>query len=238
MRVIPLTTQFLKVLIDGFSRDPAIWPLRRDAREIRKSIGDMRQKDLRDIERIFTPNICNKNQPCSSRPLPTSTPASVDPSRRPIIEFRDQWRSEACSLKTPHWQVGDKLLNHLLDPGIEFAIVEPYSKTNLLFEKIPTVEDLINDVRHAEKKRKLKLIDSRSSKPDGISEHSAENLLNCISSVENKTFHAGSVHYSTADVAASPTGVGACGAKPLPLNLLTMSGIIPKGSPILHSSDL
>ena len=77
----------------------------------------------------------------------------------------------------------------------------PCADTTILFETIPTVEHLVNDVYHAEQKRKLKLIDSRSLKPDGISQHSAKNLLDCIWSIENKTFDAESVHYSMKEVA-------------------------------------
>ena len=132
-------------------------------------------------------------------------------------------------MKTPHWKLGLGLLNHLLVPNVEWTVVEPHTDISILFETPPTIEHLIEDLYHAEKKRNLKLIDSRSSKPDGISQHSAKNLLECISAIENKTFDARKVHYSMTDMAASPLGLEACIPKPLPQPLLSVSTIIPKG---------
>jgi hypothetical protein len=152
-----------------------------------------------------------------------------------------EWVNEACSLKTPYWDVGLKLLNHLLDPAVTWTAVEP--KTDAVFETPPTVEHLIKDLYHAEQKRRFKLIDSRSIKPDGISQHSVKNLLDCISSVEAKTFDARGVHYTMKEVAASPKGLGACIPKPIPERLLSVSEIIPKGAafslfPLTSSSDV
>lgn len=126
--------------------------------------------------------------------------------------------------------MGLKLLNHLLDPAVKWTPVEPYDDLAALFENPPTVDLLIADLQHADRSRKLKLIDSRSFKPDGISQHSAENLLKCIESIEKRTFDAHSVHYSMRDMPASPAGLGTCGAKPIPQSRLTTSEIMPKGS--------
>ena len=139
--------------------------------------------------------------------------------------------------------MGLELLNHLLDATVEWTAIEPYTDISILFETLPTVEHLVEDVQHAEKKRKLKLIDSRSSKPDGISQHSAKNLLKCISAIEDKTFNAQEVHYSMRDMMASPLGLETCVPKPVPQHLLSVSGIIPKGStilmlPLTSSSDV
>ncbi len=67
-----------------------------------------------------------------------------------------------------------------------------------LHEEPPTIECLVADVHYADEQNELQLIDSHSSKPDGISEHSAKNLLNCIESVANKSFDSASrsVHYA------------------------------------------
>lgn len=132
-------------------------------------------------------------------------------------------------MKTPHWKLGLGLLNQLLVPTVEWTAVEPHTDISILFETPPTIEHLIEDLHNAEKKRKLKLIDSRSSKPDGISQHSAKNLLECISAIENKTFNAQEVHYSMTDMAASPLGLEGCIPKPVPQHVLSVSTIIPKG---------
>lgn len=148
---------------------------------------------------------------------------------------------EACSLKTPHWETGLKLLNHLLHHSVTWTAVEP--NTDAVFETAPTVEHLITDLRHAEQNQKFELVDSWSGKPDGLSQHSVQKLFHCISSVEAKTFKSREVHYATKDVAASPMGLGACGPKTIPKHVLTASQIIPIGAgfplfPLTSSSDV
>src|SRR5438046_1349853 len=148
-----------------------------------------------------------------------------------VKKFKGGWLNEAWSLKTPHWKEALMVLNHLLDQAVNWTPVQPYT-ASAFFEHPPTVDCLVNDLENAWRKRKLTLIDSRSLKPDGISQHSTQNLLDCISSIENKTFDAQSVRYTMGDRAASPTGLEACGPKPITQNLLTASDIIPRGSMI------
>jgi hypothetical protein len=143
--------------------------------------------------------------------------------RKELKSFYNEWENEASRLKTPSHDKGSTIIRRLINDG-QWAPVEPYTDATVLFDRIPTVEDLIVDLHYAEHAGKLILIDSRSSKPDGLSAFSAKNLLECISSVEKKSFGVESVHYAMVEMEPSPGGLDSCVPKRPPKDLLTMSG--------------
>jgi hypothetical protein len=147
-----------------------------------------------------------------------------------IEDFRNAWQHEVGALKTPHWNVGLRLLDNLLNELTKFTLLEPPTDTGILFKRCPTIEHLINDMKNAERKGNLQLLDSRSGRSDGTSTNSANNMLWCIQSVKERTYSSTEViHFSTQEMEASPLVVRACGPKPVPAHILTESPILPKG---------
>lgn len=149
------------------------------------------------------------------------------PLQSELEDFKMDWGNEAARLNTPHHEKGTFILNKLTQRKAKYTQMEKFRDP--LFENTPSIEHLVADLRHAHEQGTLQLIDSRSGKPDGISEHSAQNLLDCIESVEKKTFDSGSqsIHYGMVEMDWSPGGLNACGPKVPPTNLLTKSGSEP-----------
>ena len=161
------------------------------------------------------------------------------PLHKELDDFEADWNNEAGSLYTPHHEKGPYIFKQLRK--VPYTVMPKFSiRDHPLHEEPPTITRLVADVCYADEHNKLQLIDSRSSKPDGNSKHSAKNLLECIESVASKSFdsESRSVHYAMVEVPCSPNGLQACRPKVPPLNLLTKSGSAPICSLLRALSDM
>ena len=156
-------------------------------------------------------------------------------SNHPIFHeldhFQQQWLAEACSLNTPHCQTGQMFLAYLQQPLATWSPSEAFIDTFLLFETVPTFDDIIADVHSAERDGSLSLIDTGTANSSGSHVVSAQTILGCIQAVENHTFSTKlHRHFSAFNVPLSKDGTIKCCPKDPPNHVLTKGKLKAKGT--------
>jgi hypothetical protein len=146
-----------------------------------------------------------------------------------IRQFLKDWISVACALRTPHCDVGHKVLQFLIDHPEQWAMIEPHVGTSVLFDRTPTMDDFIADLYDAEEKG-FKTVDTALGTQEDNLKNSAARVIKCAELVRCGEFSTKSDrHCSAFDVLASTPGLLSCSPKSPPDHFLTSAGFRPRG---------